>query len=112
MTVMTLKEAAKYLRYNPEKLRLKARDGLVPCKRIGHGPRPSYRFVREKLDAWLMEDPPHVDPMMIANKPVRQYRKKGGGYEARIRGEGTDARAGGADNASPAAGQPDHEDAA
>ncbi len=69
MTVMTLKEAAKHLKFNPETFRRMAANGLIPCRRIGEGPRARYRFIKEKLDQWLSQDLPFVDP--------RRVRKEG-----------------------------------
>lgn len=68
MTVMTLKEAAAYLKYKPEPLRRMAAKGLVPCRRMGEGLRARYRFVQEKLDDWLKQDLPFIDSRRIGGR--------------------------------------------
>lgn len=47
--VMTLTEAATYLRFAPSTLRSWVRRGKVPCARVGR----SLRFRRVALDEWL-----------------------------------------------------------
>lgn len=47
--VLTLEEAAEYLRVSPELLRRKAREGLIPGVRIGR----HWRFSRRQLLEWL-----------------------------------------------------------
>lgn len=69
MTVMTLKEAAAYMNYQPESFRRLAAQGLIPCRRMGSGEKARYIFVKEKLDQWLSEDLPYIDP--------RRVRKEG-----------------------------------
>ncbi|PIR25629.1 MAG: DNA-binding protein [Deltaproteobacteria bacterium CG11_big_fil_rev_8_21_14_0_20_42_23] len=65
MVIMDAKQAAEFLSIAPNTLRRLASEGHVPCKRIGTGSRPIYRFVKSKLEAWLTEEPPFVDPRRI-----------------------------------------------
>ncbi len=48
-SVMTVAEAAKYLRTHPSTLRRFARQGIVPAVKLGG----TWRFRREDLDQWL-----------------------------------------------------------
>ncbi len=70
MAALNLKQAADFLNLHPETLRRLASRGIVPCKRIGEGPKPIYRFIQQKLEGWLGQEPPFVDPRRI------QYRKE------------------------------------
>ncbi|MEA3401345.1 MAG: helix-turn-helix domain-containing protein [Armatimonadota bacterium] len=49
--VLTLNEAAAYLRVHPRTLRIKASDGEVPGAKVGK----VWRFHRRQLERWLME---------------------------------------------------------
>ena len=49
--IMTLDEAAAYLRVHPRTLRTKASEGEVPAAKIGR----VWRFHRLQLERWLME---------------------------------------------------------
>ncbi len=49
--VLTLDEAAAYLRVHPRTLRMKASEGEVPGAKIGR----VWRFHREQLERWIME---------------------------------------------------------
>lgn len=49
--VLTLDEAAAYLRVHPRTLRMKARAGTIPGAKIGK----VWRFHRRQLEAWLMQ---------------------------------------------------------
>lgn len=62
---MTTKEAADYLRCCSDRLRKMAKEGLIPCRRLGDGPRARYTFVKEKLDLWLMQDLPFINPLRL-----------------------------------------------
>jgi len=50
--VMTLPEAAEYLRISKSTLYALAQRGEVPCKKVGR----RWRFSRNALDRWLQED--------------------------------------------------------
>lgn len=63
--VMTTREAADYLRCSSDRLRRIAKEGLIPCRRLGDGPRARYTFVKEKLDLWLMQDLPFINPLRL-----------------------------------------------
>jgi len=47
--ILTLKEAADYLRFSPDTIREKIRLQQIPFYRVGG----SIRFRRSKLDAWV-----------------------------------------------------------
>lgn len=47
--VLRISEAAAYLRIGEKLLRRLAREGRVPCQRMGDG----FRFSRAALDSWL-----------------------------------------------------------
>jgi excisionase family DNA binding protein len=49
--VMTLHEAAEYLRVHPRTLRMKAGEGKIPGAKIGR----VWRFHRRQLESWLLE---------------------------------------------------------
>lgn len=49
--VLTLDEAADYLRVHPRTLRTKASSGAIPGAKIGK----VWRFHRGQLETWLME---------------------------------------------------------
>lgn len=49
--VLTLDEAAAYLRVHPRTLRTKASAGTIPGAKIGK----VWRFHRGQLETWLME---------------------------------------------------------
>jgi len=49
--VMTLDEAAQYLRVHPRTLRMKASEGKIPAAKIGR----VWRFHRQQLESWLLE---------------------------------------------------------
>ena len=49
--VLTLVQAAAMLHCHPKTLRIVAKSGRVPAKRIGS----LWRFYRPALEAWLME---------------------------------------------------------
>ncbi|MGD9497866.1 MAG: helix-turn-helix domain-containing protein [Armatimonadota bacterium] len=48
--VLTLDEAAAYLRVHPRTLRMKASEGLIPAAKIGK----VWRFHRRQLEEWLL----------------------------------------------------------
>ena len=47
--VLTLREAAAFLRCSPDTVKRRARAGDLPASKIGR----AWRFRREDLDAWL-----------------------------------------------------------
>lgn len=47
--MMTLTEAAKYLRMHPKTLSASIREGDIPSFRVGR----QYRFKKSVLDAWI-----------------------------------------------------------
>lgn len=49
--ILTLDEAAAYLRVHPRTLRTKASEGEVPAAKIGR----VWRFHREQLERWLLD---------------------------------------------------------
>lgn len=49
--VLTLDEAAAYLRVHPRTLRTKASEGEVPAAKVGR----AWRFHREQLERWILE---------------------------------------------------------
>jgi len=49
--IMTLDEAAEYLRVHPRTLRMKASEGKIPGAKIGR----VWRFHREQLESWLLQ---------------------------------------------------------
>lgn len=49
--VLTLDEAAAYLRVHPRTLRTKASKGEVPAAKIGR----VWRFHRNQLERWILE---------------------------------------------------------
>lgn len=49
--VMTLEEAAEYLRVHPRTLRMKASEGKIPGAKIGR----VWRFHRQQLESWLLD---------------------------------------------------------
>lgn len=49
--VMTLDEAAEYLRVHPRTLRMKASQGKIPGAKIGR----VWRFHRQQLESWLLQ---------------------------------------------------------
>lgn len=59
--IMTIGEAAQYLRISSSSLYKLAQDGRVPCQKVGR----HWRFRREAIDRWLeaaqrLESSPHV----------------------------------------------------
>ena len=48
--IMTLDEVSGYLRIPPSSLYKLAREGKIPCQKVGK----HWRFHREALDAWLV----------------------------------------------------------
>ncbi len=49
--VLTLDEAADYLRVHPRTLRLKAVEGIVPGAKVGR----VWRFHKQQLEQWLLD---------------------------------------------------------
>jgi excisionase family DNA binding protein len=49
--VLTAEEAAEFLHFNPVTIRLKARSGKIPGRKIGK----EWRFSRRQLLEWLEE---------------------------------------------------------
>jgi len=49
--VLTLHEAADYLRVHPRTLRLKAVEGIVPGAKVGR----VWRFHKQQLEQWLLD---------------------------------------------------------
>src|SRR5438105_815924 len=52
--LMTVSEVAQYLRLNEGTIYRLAREGKVPARKVGG----TWRFDREKIDAWLAGRPP------------------------------------------------------
>jgi excisionase family DNA binding protein len=53
--VLTAEEAAEFLGFNPVTVRLKARSGEIPGRKVGK----EWRFSRRRLLEWLEEDDSH-----------------------------------------------------
>ena len=49
--VLTLEEAAAYLRLHPRTLRIKATEGLIPGAKIGR----LWRFHKQQLEQWIQD---------------------------------------------------------
>lgn len=49
--ILTLDEAAQYLRVHPRTLRVKASEGKIPGAKIGR----VWRFHRQQLESWLLQ---------------------------------------------------------
>jgi len=49
--VLTLEEAAAYLRVHPRTLRLRASEGVIPGAKIGR----VWRFHKRQLERWFQE---------------------------------------------------------
>jgi excisionase family DNA binding protein len=52
--ILTLEEAADYLRFHPSTVYRLARNGQLPARKIGK----QWRFHREALDRWLRLEVP------------------------------------------------------
>lgn len=62
--ILTIEEAAQYLKVNKETLYRKARAGILPGQKIGN----LWRFHREVLDKWIKGE--NFAPVRFGNKPV------------------------------------------
>lgn len=51
--IMTIGEAAQYLRISLSSLYKIAQDGRIPCQKVGR----HWRFRREAINQWLSEKP-------------------------------------------------------
>ncbi len=51
LEVLTLDEAAAYLRLHPRTLRLRATEGLIPGAKIGR----VWRFHKQQLEQWILD---------------------------------------------------------
>ena len=49
--ILTLDEAAEYLRVHPRTLRVKASEGQIPGAKVGR----VWRFHRQQLESWLLQ---------------------------------------------------------
>lgn len=52
--LLTTKEAAEYLRFNPRYLTRLVREGKIPARKIGH----EWRFRMDLLEKWAWTDRP------------------------------------------------------
>lgn len=52
-SVMTVSEVASYLRIPVSSIYKLAREGKIPCQKVGR----HWRFHREALDRWLANEP-------------------------------------------------------
>ncbi len=68
MDVLTLREAAEYVRVNEKTLREKARRGLVPGQRVGR----EWRFLKKALDEWLAGGKPAGGGAGVVSEAVGQ----------------------------------------
>jgi len=50
--VLTLKECSEYLKIAESTIYLLARNGKLPCQKVGR----NWRFSKDALDKWLMGD--------------------------------------------------------
>jgi excisionase family DNA binding protein len=51
LEVLTLEEAAAYLRVCPRTLRLKVNEGIIPGAKIGR----VWRFHKQQLEQWIVD---------------------------------------------------------
>jgi len=79
--VLTLQEAANFLRCSPDTVKRRARAGELPASKIGR----TWRFRRADLDAWLaeggtlrqtLEDEGLLSAMEEAKREVAEGREK------------------------------------
>jgi excisionase family DNA binding protein len=66
-TIMTLEEAAAYLRVPTDLLQAQAAIGQVPGRKIGS----EWRFLRSAIEAWLATPPVGVTAQMIQTTQAR-----------------------------------------
>lgn len=64
-TVLTLSEAARFVRVSQKTLRQMARSGRLPCQKVGR----AWRFLRSALENWLASR----QPMQSVAEPETQY---------------------------------------
>lgn len=72
--VLTLSEAAKFIRMSQKTLGEMAREGRMPCQRVGR----EWRFLQEALENWLSGN-------FVANLRRRPRSTSRGGTETRVR---------------------------
>lgn len=63
--IMTIGEAAAYLRISISSLYKIAQEGRIPCQKVGR----HWRFKREAIDRWL-EPPARTFPTENANETI------------------------------------------
>jgi len=51
--ILTLAEAAKFLRMSEETVRNHARDGVIPGRKVGQSDRSHWRFSQSRLSEWV-----------------------------------------------------------
>lgn len=68
MQIMNVKQCAEYLGYSQNHLRKLAKEGAIPCRRpaCSASKQAPYKFIKEKIDAWMMQDLPRVDARRTA----------------------------------------------
>jgi excisionase family DNA binding protein len=66
--VMTLKEAASFMRVSQKTLRERARDGRVPGQRVGR----EWRFLKRALEEWLAQGQAANDGSGAVSEPAAQ----------------------------------------
>lgn len=64
MTILTSQELADYLGVEERTVRRHANIGTIPAKRLGR----NWKFVKEKIDEWLIETPEYADPRRDSKK--------------------------------------------
>ena len=63
MKVLTTKEAAEFLRLSVAAVRQMAREGRIPCARVGNKKQPRYRFTSAALENWVTPKVEFIDPV-------------------------------------------------
>jgi excisionase family DNA binding protein len=64
--IMTIGEAAKYLRISRSSLYKVTREGRIPCQKVGR----QWRFSREALDRWLDRIPQSKKSEKLSEEPT------------------------------------------
>ena len=70
LEVLTLDEAAAYLRVCPRTLRLKASEGVIPGAKIGR----VWRFHKQQLEQWIVNAAAHQGSGGTVENGIAQTR--------------------------------------
>jgi excisionase family DNA binding protein len=91
--LLTTAQVARRLHQSEEVLRRKAREGILPAVRLGHGPRAPLRFPADELERWLYRSSPapgndlaegsapdsrHVEPPTHGGEAAYEGKQPGG----------------------------------